>query len=243
MLKNVRDNTKRIFKDAGLALYGFSFILIIFSVGLFALAKFILAPYSGIFKIFFCIIMSFLCDVVAAPLIVGAYEWISQLAAGKTTPMKNAFERFSDLASLIQSQRIFICVKLSLVTAVLPAVFMLCFTAYSSSEALYGNFLFIIAAFILSFRLLCGIFPLMHIMLNAPHVSFLSAIQISFLAMRGKGKEFVSILFGFIWKTIVSALSFGALSVYMLPRILCTAVLYSDAVFEEKQLYKYNLYY
>ena len=242
MFKTVKAQAVRLYKECRLGLISLSFVLTIFVAGLISIGSSIISHTDGIMRVIVSYILLFLFNVALAPMLVGSYEWIQQLYVGKMRPMKNAFCAFTDIAELIRSQKIFLTYSFILRIALIPVVASLWIVSYTSSPNT-SDVLIIALAFMLSLRLLCGGFLLIHILINASHIPTLKAIRLSFMAMKANFRDFCRLISVHALLTAISIASFGVLFVLTLPYIFCSAVVFCDIVYEENELYKYNLFY
>ena len=241
MLKNICRQTNQIIKRSYSGLLAFFFVFIIFSLGLFSLKKMLTPDLHGILRYAFSSFLTFLCEAALSPVAVGAYEWIGELVNGKTPPMKEAFSRFSDLLSIIEAQKTFLTVIFTFRISVVPSAAM--FFILLNNPQSSSNILFFILSILLSLRLLCGFSAMLHILINAPHISTFRAVRLSFSAMKGRFPQFMKLSGIYIMLIAACIFSFGILLIFALPYMFCSAAVFCDTVFEENKLYKYNLYY
>lgn len=242
MLKTVKKETMRLCKDCRMGLCSFSFIFIIFFAGLISIGSLILSHTHGVMRLITLYLIMFFCNAASAPLLVGAYEWIHQLYIGKIRPMKNSFSPFSDISEVLRTERIFLTYSSALRLSFIPAAVPFLVVSYSSTIHPY-DILFIVLGGIVSLKLLCGVFLLMHILICAPHISLLKALHLSFISMSTRFGDFCRLIIKYAVLTALSALTFGVLFIFTLPYIFCSTVVFCDTVYEENELYKYNFFY
>ncbi|MBE6689147.1 MAG: hypothetical protein E7588_07730 [Ruminococcaceae bacterium] len=237
----MRCRVKTIYKHSFTQLCAFSFIFIIFTVGLLSVCNVVVGNSQGMVRLLLVLTSSFICEIALAPIITGAYKWVHGLHMGEIRPMKTAFSDFSDLVSIYDAQKtvlsLLFCSRIAL-TPILLALIVV-----PLSDVSHTDIFFIIVAVTVSFRLLCSLFPLLHILLNAPHIPLFKAVKLSFNCMRKRSGEFFRLMLIYLFLVAISLASFGVIFVFTIPYIFCSMAVYCDAVFEEHQLYKHNLFY
>lgn len=242
-LKSSVIQAKQIFKRSRVELCALSVIIIFYFIGLCFIRSKFLSFFHGIPKLFVLFPSATLIEILLAPLIVGAYQWTHSLLTGKSSPMKEAFLPFSDLISIIESIKIFLKTVFIFRISFMPFIFTLFISVILPAGKIYYNILFVIFAFAVSARLLCGSFPFMHILIAAPHIKTLKALKLSFKIMRGNFGDFCKISISAISGLVFSLFLLGIPLAYLLPAFFCKAVAYCDNLFEKHCLYKYNSYY
>lgn len=236
-LKQVRREARRICAQNRLSLCLLCAIFLLFAIGLEAVrAKYALFV-TGAAGIILRICTGLLALAATAPLAVGSYEWIMKMTLGKSTPMKNAFGRFSDWENIFSALKAFFWCFICSIVSLAPFCIML-----ALAQSL-DDLLFVILAAILSAKLSCAAFLLPHIMLNAPHISYITAVKLALKAMHGRLGEFCRLMAEHMFLIAISYIMLWLPLILFMPYMMCSYVVYCDAVFEESGLYKYNLYY
>lgn len=235
-LKDLHFRTRHTIRNSLLQLCVFSLIFTSFLLGLLTIRQLIIFPINGFLRVAVSILTALALLAVAAPPIVGAHMRLTALGEGESSPLHNAFMLCCDLESILWAQKICFITLFCFLLSLLPTLLAVCFLFISHTLA---DLLLVLSAVILTLRLICGFFPLFHIMTVAPRLGTIGAVKLSFSLMRTRSGELCRLLLRYAPALIISPFLFGLPLIF----VWCSAAIYCNEICEENEIYKYNLYY
>lgn len=242
-LSEIHHHANFVIKDNFFSFLSLTVILGIFFSGVVTIGINIFLSVKNVLHLFLAICAFSLLRFITSPVFVGVYEWISRISKGDYTPMHNVFSRFSDLAGVLESQKLLFLLFPLWFISFIPFLMTLLLIVLEKTGDIYHTVFYVLISFLASLKLFSFLFPLPHILITARQVPFFKAIILSYLSMRGCFGAFMRLICEYIVMTVLSIIFVGIPFIYTLPYISCSAVIFCDSVFEENKIYKYNLYY